>query len=190
MRLSGSSGSPSARRYRRTRVSTRAATATPTSSPAASQDPAERHLDPTTCGARLPPPFLLPAAAEPSLPQHLAHRLQHHLAAQSGLGALREDGPFGGQAALIPDHGPAERGAARHGSARRGLSPLTPAAPPAPPAPANGRLLRPTRPAPPPPAAASARRSAVTPQRQSYACREVVESATVEVFKEDLDFVV
>lgn len=74
-----------------------------------------------------------PAAAEPSLPQHLAHRLQHHLAAQSGLGALRVDGPFGGQAALIPDHGPAERGAAGHGSAHRGLSPLSPAAPPAPP---------------------------------------------------------
>lgn len=92
-----------------------------------------RHLNPATRGARLSLPFLPPAAAEPSLPQHLAHRLQHHLAAQSGLGALRVDGPFGGQAALIPDHGPAERGAAGHGSAHRGLSPLSPAAPPAPP---------------------------------------------------------
>lgn len=142
-RLSGSGGNPGPPRYRRTRVSPPSGHRYSNShprlprrtrrEPRAPRQSGTRHLNPATRGARLSLPFLPPAAAEPSLPQHLAHRLQHHLAAQSGLGALRVDGPFGGQAALIPDHGPAERGAAGHGSAHRGLSPLSPAAPPAPP---------------------------------------------------------
>lgn len=142
-RLSGSGGNPGPPRYRRTRVSPPSGHRYPNShprlprrtrrEPRAPRQSGTRHLNPATRGARLSLPFLPPAAAEPSLPQHLAHRLQHHLAAQSGLRALRVDGPFGGQAALIPDHGPAERGAAGHGSAHRGLSPLPPAAPPAPP---------------------------------------------------------
>lgn len=142
-RLSGSGGNPGPPRYRRTRVAPPSGHRYSNShprlprrtrrEPRAPRQSDTRHLNPATRGARLSLPFLPPAAAEPSLPQHLAHRLQHHLAAQSGLGALRVDGPFGGQAALIPDHGPAERGAAGHGSAHRGLSPLSPAAPPAPP---------------------------------------------------------
>lgn len=104
-----------------------------------------------------PAPLALPGRpAPPSSPQHFAHRLQDHFAAQSGFGALGEDGPFTGEAAVIPDHGTAggarrmgaERGAGL-GAPRAGLSAARPG--PAPPGAANGRGAGGGRAAAPPP---------------------------------------